>query len=120
VRSHAITQNRLADFLRSCGLHPRSSKPEEPNFDIAWRTAQTIFVAEVKSLTEANEEKQLRLGLGQVLRYAHQLGHQDGTVPVLAVERMPSDSSWEHLCEKLGVVLVWPAVFAERLIDLAH
>jgi len=75
-------------------------------------------VAEVKSLTAANEEKQLRLGLGQVLRYAHQLDRQAGTVPVLVVERIPRDSSWERLCEKLGVVLVWPDVFAERLVSL--
>ena len=29
----------------------------------------TVFVAEIKSITDDNEEEQLRLGLGQVLRY---------------------------------------------------
>jgi hypothetical protein len=73
-----------------------------------------VFVGEVKSLTASNEEKQLRLGLGQVLRYAHQLGPDGDAVPVLIVERRPSDSSWEKLCVRLGVILAWPEVFDER------
>lgn len=43
------------------------SKPGEPSFDLAWMTTETVFVVEVKSTTAKNEEKQLRLGLGQVL-----------------------------------------------------
>jgi hypothetical protein len=62
-----------------------------------------------------NEEKQLRLGLGQVLRYADQLSHTGTVVPVLVAERRPTDCSWEQLCERLGVILAWPDVFAERL-----
>ena len=34
-------------------------------FDIAWDDDDDIVVAEVKSLTTRNEEKQLRLALGQ-------------------------------------------------------
>lgn len=68
VRGHAVTQNGLANYLRSLGFEPRSPRPGEPNFDVAWRCGSRIFVAEVKSLTNRNEEKQLRLGLGQVLR----------------------------------------------------
>lgn len=69
----------------------------------------------MKSLTAGNEERQLRLDLGQVLRYAHQLGSGGAAVPVLVVERCPSDSSWGQLCDKLGVILAWPDVFSERL-----
>ena len=39
----------------------------------------TVFVAEIKSITDDNEEEQFRLGLGQVLRYRHRLqklGHE--------------------------------------------
>lgn len=115
VRGHALTQNGLASYLRSLGIEPRSPLPNEPNFDVAWRREGSIFVAEVKSLTPGNEEKQLRLGLGQVLRYAQQLAGGIPVVPVLAVERCPSDSSWEYLCKRLGVILVWPEIFAERL-----
>jgi hypothetical protein len=86
----------------------------EPNFDIAWTSGKKVFVAEVKSVTDANEEKQLRLGLGQVLRYSHQLGKNGRVYPVLVVERRPTDSSWAQLCSQLGVILAWPEVFEER------
>jgi hypothetical protein len=112
VSGHAITQNALASHVESLGLEPRSPGPHGPNFDLAWQDGDTIFVAEIKSLTETNEEKQLRLGLGQVLRYVHCLGER--VRPVLAVERRPSDLSWAELCTQLGVILAWPEVFVER------
>lgn len=70
LKGHADTQNELADVLRRAGIEPRSRLPYEPNFDLAWEAKGTVFVAEVKSVTDANEEEQLRLGLGQVLRRA--------------------------------------------------
>src|SRR5262249_26204524 len=68
LKGHADTQNELARVLREAGISPRSRRPEEPNFDLAWEAEGTVFVAEIKSITDANEEGQLRLGLGQVLR----------------------------------------------------
>src|SRR5205823_5984563 len=105
VRGHASTQNQLAQHLRSIGLEPRSPKSGEPNFDIAWKEGNRLFVGEVKSITASNEEKQLRLGLGQVLRYAYQLRGSEEPVPVLIVERRPNDTTWEDICSGLGVVL---------------
>jgi hypothetical protein len=108
LRGHSDMQNALADVLRQAGIEPRSRLPREPNFDIAWETEGTVFVAEVKSITDDNEEEQLRLGLGQVLRYRHRLqalGH-DHVVAVLAPERAPRDASWEELCHELGVELL--------------
>ena len=113
VRGHATTQNHLAKHLRSLGIEPRSPTAAEPNFDIAWQVGESVFVAEVKSLTARNEEKQLRLGLGQVLRYAQQLG--PGAGAVLVVERQPSDASWGQLCQQLGIVLAWPEIFSKQL-----
>ena len=69
---------------------------------------RTVFVAEVKSITAGNEEHQLRLGLGQVLRYRQRLaalGHAR-VVAVLVPERQPRDPSWRELCQHLGVVLL--------------
>jgi hypothetical protein len=108
LRGHADTQNELAAILRSAGIEPRSRLPEEPNFDLAWEANGTIFVAEVKSITDENEEEQLRLGLGQVLRYRHRLERlqHDGVVAVLVPERAPRDTSWRDLCYELGVVLL--------------
>lgn len=72
-----------------------------------------LFVAEVKSVTASNEEKQLRLGLGQVLRYRQALETAESrfVVAVLVSERSPSTRSWLKLCEALNVKLVWPHGF---------
>jgi hypothetical protein len=117
LRGHAATQNKLADALVGAGLHPRSPSPLEPSFDIAWTNGSTIWVAEVKSLTSTNEEKQLRLGLGQVLRYAHVLTRlHDGRVsPVLVVERKPTTDDWADLCATHNVLLLWPPFDAAAL-----
>lgn len=108
LRGHADTQNELARVLRDAGIEPRSRLPHEPNFDLAWEANGTVFVAEVKSITDDNEEEQLRLGLGQVLRYRHRLerlGHSR-VVAVLVPERAPGDSSWGDLCRELEVALI--------------
>jgi hypothetical protein len=111
LRGHARTQNALAALV---GDAVRKPKPEEPQYDLAWQEGDVLYVAEVKSLTLANEERQLRLGLGQVLRYAHLLSDRAIHIqPVLAVERRPSDDSWAALCGKLGVRLIWPPDFEQ-------
>lgn len=113
VRGHATTQNQFADFLSALGYSPRSPSTSEPNFDIAWQAADRHYVAEVKSLTDQNEEKQMRLGLGQVLRYAFTM-RELNACPVLIVERQPGDLSWIELCSSLGVLLVWPELLKGR------
>ncbi|HZS60958.1 MAG TPA: EVE domain-containing protein [Gemmatimonadaceae bacterium] len=111
-RAHRKTQNLLADYVKSLGGDPRLPLPEEPSFDVAWEGTETIYVAEVKSVTKRNEERQLRLGLGQVLRYQHVLAASGKSVrAVLAIERAPSDPSWSALCRELGVALVWVGNF---------
>lgn len=108
LRGHTDTQNELASVLSNAGLEPRRGLPSGPNFDLAWQNNGTVFVAEVKSITAENEEHQLRLGLGQVLRYRQRmaaLGH-DHVVAVLVPERQPRDPSWRELCHNLGVVLL--------------
>jgi hypothetical protein len=61
--------------VEEAGLSPRSPDlaKGEPNFDIAWQSGDSLRVVEVKTTIPANEELQLRLGLGQVLRYADAL-----------------------------------------------
>lgn len=109
LRGHAETQNRLAEMLAGAGIEPRSPRPEEPNFDLAWQRDGDIYVAEVKSTTPSNEERQLRLGLGQVLRYRNLLAKNGSRVrAVLVAENPPRDPSWHRLCEELGVILVGP------------
>ncbi len=112
LRGHASTQNALAERVRAVGAEPRSPSAREPQYDLSWTVGETLFVAEVKSLTPSNEERQLRLGLGQVLRYRHLLGQSGVAVSaVLAVEQVPSDPTWVELCRALGVTLCWPPGF---------
>jgi hypothetical protein len=108
LRGHADTQNELARVLRDAGLSPRSRLPHEPNFDLAWQVGDTAFVAEIKSITDDNEEEQLRLGLGQVLRYRHRLQRigYPKVIAVLVPERCPRDPSWADLCHDLQIVLL--------------
>ena len=108
LRGHTDTQNELASVLNNAGIEPRRGLPPGPNFDLAWQKDGIVFVAEVKSITADNEEHQLRVGLGQVLRYRQHLlalGH-DRVVAVLVPERQPHDPSWRKLCQDLGVVLL--------------
>ena len=114
LRGHRATQNAAAQHLRDLGIEPRSPRSDEPAFDLAWVSRATVFVAEVKSLTARNEEQQLRLGLGQALRYRQLLRNANRQVEAyLIVEREPADLSWASLCDALGVVLTWPSLFAK-------
>lgn len=115
LRGHATTQNALAEYLRENGLDPRSPRPDEPNFDLAWVNRKVNWIAEVKSLTKANEEKQLRLALGQLLRYRQVLRSKGSVQAVLVAERQPTDESWEALCQELNVMLVWPGNWDKKL-----
>ena len=49
LRGHALTQNALATAVESAGLEPRSHRPTEPSFDLAWERDGVAYVAEVKS-----------------------------------------------------------------------
>jgi len=64
-----------------------------------------------KEVLVRNEERQLRLGLGQVLRYRQVLAHSGNVAAVIAVPHSPADAGWLTLCELLGVSLVWPSKF---------
>jgi hypothetical protein len=107
TRGHVATENGLAEFLRAQGIEPRSPAAGEPDFDLAWEHDGVTYVAEVKSITDADEERQLQLGLGRVLRHRQALSAGGGrVVAVLVPERRPTDPSWAVLCEELGVVLM--------------
>jgi hypothetical protein len=53
-------------------------------------------VAEVKSLTRSNEERQLRLGLGQLLRYRHRLAAQEGTAHAVTFAHWLQHAHYRH------------------------
>ncbi len=70
---------------------------------------------------DSNEERQLRMAIGQVIRYRQKLAAcgYEPTLAVIAVEQSPSDSTWEDLCKDEGIMLLWPDVAEIRLEDLA-
>ena len=92
---------------------PLSPSGQQPAFDLAWRARGQLVVAEVKSLALDIELTQVRLGLGQVLDYAHTLNAR----PVLVFERRPNSPRWEALCDRHSVALAWPSAF-DRLAHL--
>ena len=115
TRAHMELQNRLAEVFATKGYKPLSPAPGDPEFDLAARGGDEVYLVEVKSLTPANEDKQLRLGLGQLLSYKYQIEHswKVGVVrAVLAVEHEPSDDHWLGLCAEHYVTLTWPDQFA--------
>ena len=116
LRAHNRTQNLLAAALEDAGFAPRSPRSGEPDFDLAWQDGDTVWVAEVKSTTEGNEERQLRLAIGQVIRYRQKLsGDGADARAMIAVENAPFDESWIDLCGREGIALVWPEVLAQAL-----
>jgi hypothetical protein len=109
TRAHAVTQNALADAVRALGREPLSPQGE-PNYDLAWEELDgSVIVAEVKSITARNEERQLRLGLGQLLRYCDLVTAGGRSARgVLVTSSEPSDERWVSLCNQVGVGLIWP------------
>ncbi|MFE7794151.1 hypothetical protein [Streptomyces sp. NPDC057460] len=110
LSTHRRLQNLLAAEAKKRGLAALSPGASDPDFDLAWRDDESrLTVCEVKSLTPANEARQLRAGLGQVLDYQDQLrGRASEVTAVLWVEREPSERRWTDLCQRVGVLLAWP------------
>ncbi|MER7418072.1 hypothetical protein ABT346_15040 [Micromonospora peucetia] len=109
----------MANWVRAQGHTPLAPAPGDPLFDLAWLSRDVLNVAEVKSTTFANEESQLRLGLGQVLRYRQQLSAPGREVVAwLVPEREPSDRTWTQVCTGAGVHLSWPALWQDTSIKI--
>lgn len=116
LAAHNRTQNLLAATVVAAGFDPRRPGADEPNFDLAWEDGDGISVAEVKSLTETTEEKQLRLAVGQVIRYRQQLSLGGQKVRAqIAVEYQPADKSWIGLCREQEITLCWPETFEDAV-----
>lgn len=110
LRAHRALELWLAERARESGWVPLDPESADPQFDLAWFEGEVLRVAEVKSLTMANEAGQIRTGLGQVLDYQFRLRERvQGEVrAVLFVERQPHAPHWRELCRNHGVDLAWP------------
>jgi hypothetical protein len=105
---HGATQNALSAAVERRGCRP--CRPiDEPNYDLAWEESGYVVVAEIKSVKSTNVERQLRLGLGQVLRYRSMLEDQgrNDVRSILALSGPPHDDRWVKLCRQHEVALIW-------------
>lgn len=110
TEAHELTVAALVAHLARGRVQVRQPARQAPRFDAGWSRGDEVFVAEVKSLTGGHEEQQIRLGIGQVLDYAHQLrlARTHGHVrPVLVLEMCPTDPRWASLAEDSGILLTW-------------
>jgi excisionase family DNA binding protein len=130
LNSHEGLSNLLAKKLRARGYERFRPSPGGPQFDVAWRAGNTLFIAEVKSTSAANETGQIRMGLGQILDYRWRFREQN-PVAVLLVESAPADPEWFAICEQAGVTLLHPEIveawldslpveFGSRSVDAAN
>ncbi|MFG2470132.1 hypothetical protein ACGFXB_32365 [Streptomyces canus] len=112
---HEATVGALISHLSRQGVTACTYASGAPEFDAGWSRDEDIFVAEVKSLTGAREDQQIRLGIGQILDYAHQLRSAfPNTVihPVLVLEKRPSAVRWTALADGVGLRLTWAPEFS--------
>ncbi|WP_106296392.1 hypothetical protein [Knoellia remsis] len=118
TKAHKKLENELAQLVRERGLLPLSPHGGDEPFDVAWVADGVLHICEVKSLTQANQESQLRLGLGQLLGYLYRTKAEhwpgiDRKRGVLAVEGAPKHLDWVDVCAEHGVTLTWPEHFSE-------
>ena len=110
TEGHEKTLRLLEAVLRAKDIVLQHPGKGWPLFDAGWNgTRNKFIVAEVKSLGgNANETQQIRLGLGQVLDYAHECKAMGKTVqPVVVLERKPIDDKWNAVCKTAGVALLF-------------
>jgi hypothetical protein len=103
---HNKTQNLLAAYLSERNCAVSSPNPKDPRFDLFWSGQIGSYVCEVKSITDENEESQLRKAIGQVLRYQSQLrASGKECFPVVVTDREVTDQSWYSVFRENGMVL---------------
>jgi hypothetical protein len=124
LSAHARVERLVADAAAAEGWFARGYGRLDPVFDLLLERdahESPVVVVEVKSTTATNEEKQLRLALGQVLRYRQLLrARTSNVVALIAVEAPPRDATWIELCANVEVSLVWPATVGEALRALDY
>jgi hypothetical protein len=103
--AHEATVVALKEHLLRSEMEAQRPGHGAPRFDIGWAKGTHVFIGEVKSLNSTNEDQQIRLGVGQVLDYAHQILRTRKVIPVLVLERAPLSDRWAGLASSAGIVL---------------
>lgn len=114
TEAHESTVDALIHHLALQHIGVCTPARNAPRFDAGWSRGEDVFIAEVKSLTGAIEDQQIRLGIGQILDYVHQLksARTFGRIrPVLVLEKRPTDLRWSSLAEANSILLTWAPEF---------
>jgi transcriptional regulator with XRE-family HTH domain len=116
LNAHGVLQNAVARWAEAHDFQTISPAATDPQFDIAYRLPdETLVLVEVKSATPENFEGQLRIGLGQLLRYGEVMRNRGEHVRfAIAAELEVVDDDWLSLFRRLGVTVV----AAENLDEL--
>ncbi|MCF2526107.1 hypothetical protein [Yinghuangia soli] len=112
--AHEATIAALIAHLAGRGIKACTHDRNAPRFDIGWAHDDEVFIGEVKSLSGTGEDQQIRLGIGQILDYAHQAqaaGTASCVTPVLVLEKQPASSRWIPLAAAHGILLTWAPEF---------
>ena len=109
--AHERTLGALRDHLNNRGIQVYGPTTGAPRFDAGWDDANGRVIAEVKSLSEANEAQQIRLGLGQVLEYTYAVSLRRPARAVLVLECEPQGRHWAAVTQSAGVQLAWAPTF---------
>jgi hypothetical protein len=106
VRGHAVVQNAVAKGAEDLGFKCLSPVRSGPQFDVAVVSNTIAYIVEVKSANRENIEHQMRIAVGQVLKYCHDIKPLLGLAkPVIAVQISPG-SEWVSTLRDLGIGLL--------------
>jgi hypothetical protein len=108
TKAHQETVEALAAHLHRGGHLAQRPRRGAPLFDIGWQDGARVYIGEVKSLRETDQDQQIRLGIGQLLDYSHQLeANSQQVTPVLVLERKPTSIRWAALADAHGLLMTY-------------
>lgn len=117
TRRHKEIQLTLQAVVIAAG-HELKGGNSFADIDIGWQTGAGLVIAEVKTTTDKNQSRQLRLGLGQLLDYTNALSAEFAPVHgVLVTEHKPPER-WIDLCQSHGIAVAWPPSFDGAFADV--
>lgn len=114
TKAHEETVVALKAHLHQAGHLAQGPSRGSPLFDIGWHDGTRVFIGEVKSLRGTVQDQQIRLGIGQLLDYTHQLKARGQlVVPVLILECQPNSSRWATLAAEYRFLLTYAPGFPD-------
>lgn len=114
---HDELQEYIAELTAGAGCEPLFA--EGTLFETGWVTPSgTRVVAEIRDCDPASEDEVVARAIGHLLLAAWQLGREEGSaVALLFLSRRPENQDWTRVCENHGIVLGWPGIDLDDLLN---